>query len=230
MTGSLAALVLASACFLVIHVLPSTAARGRLVARLGEGAYRGLYSAISLVLIVWMSVAYGAVVPETVLWDLGAAGRWCGLVLMAIAFVLLIAGVGTPNPTAAGSERLLQKGVAARGIVTITRNPIMWAIAIWSAAHLLNNGDLPSLVFFGSLGLLAIAGTMLIEARKARAFPGPWKELTAVTSNVPFAALLSGRGRFSLGGLWWQAPLGLVFYAAFLHGHAWLFGVSPLPL
>ena len=52
-------LLLASAFFLLIHfVVSGTRLRDALVARVGEGAYRGAFSLASLVGILWMSHAY----------------------------------------------------------------------------------------------------------------------------------------------------------------------------
>jgi len=48
----------------------------------------------------------------------------------------------------------------------ITRHPFLWGIALWALVHLIINGDLASLILFGSLLLLAVGGTLAIDARR----------------------------------------------------------------
>lgn len=49
------------------------------------------------------------------------------------------------------------------------RHPMLSGMVLWSVAHLLVNGDLASIVLFGSLGLWAVAEMVLINRA------GPWK-------------------------------------------------------
>jgi uncharacterized membrane protein len=45
------------------------------------------------------------------------------------------------------------------------RNPMLIAVMIWAAAHLLVNGDLASLILFGGLGAWAFVDRLLVNAR-----------------------------------------------------------------
>jgi len=102
----------------------------------------------------------------------------------------------------------------------------MWGIALWAAVHLLARGDVASLLFFGGFLILALAGTALIDARKADTLGEEWARFAAVTSNVPFSAIVEGRNRFSareIGAR--RIVVGLVLYAIVLAIHPWLFGV-----
>jgi len=81
----------------------------------------------------------------------------------------------------------------ARGIVRITRHPFLWGVALWALVHLIVNGDLASFILFGSLLLLALGGTVAIDAKRRRKFAGGWAQFAQTTSSVPFAAILSGR-------------------------------------
>ena len=60
---------------------------------------------------------------------------------------------------------------------------------------------------------------------------GPtWEAFAGQTSNVPFAAILSGRQKLSLGEIgWWRILLGVVVWAALAWGHPYMFGVAALP-
>jgi uncharacterized membrane protein len=113
----------------------------------------------------------------------------------------------------------------ARGIIRVTRHPLMWGITLWGAAHLLARGDLASLVFFGGFVALAGIGTLLIDARKRASLGDDWKRFAAVTSNVPFGAIVGGRNRFVPGEIGWKRiGVGLALYALLLFAHPYLFG------
>jgi uncharacterized membrane protein len=83
----------------------------------------------------------------------------------------------------------------ARGIVRITRHPFLWGVALWALVHLIVNGDLASLIVFGSLFVLALGGTASIDAKRRRIFGEDWSRFAQTTSNVPFAAILAGRNQ-----------------------------------
>jgi uncharacterized membrane protein len=104
-------------------------------------------------------------------------------------------------------------------MLRITRHPFLWGVAIWSAFHLLANGDEASAIFFGSFLVLSLAGTSSIDAKRKRKAPEDWNRFAAVTSNVPFAAILAGRNRLSIGELmtWRQLVAIAVFLGVFLH-------------
>jgi uncharacterized membrane protein len=214
-------LLAATAAFLLTHFVASTPLRAALVKGLGEWPYRGLYSTVALATLYWMGAAY-AEAPREPLWS---GPRLLPAVVMPLAFVLAACGFGG-NPTMVGAERLLKSTEPARGIIRVTRHPIMWAIMLWAAAHVIARGDVKSLVFFGSLLLLAGVGTLAMDARK-RADPN-WARFAAVTSNVPFLAIAQGRNRIAWSEIGWVRPLaGLALYAAVLAAHPWLFGARP---
>ena len=217
-------LIVACIAFLLLHVLPSTPLRGALVARLGEGPYTGVFSLATLAAIVWMALAYRAA-AYTPLWP---GLRHLPAAVMPFSFILIACGVLTPNPTAVGAGKLLAKPEPARGIIRVTRHPVMWGIMLWAGAHILARGELKATVFFGTFLLLAAAGTLLQDARKAKVHGEDWKRFAALTSNLPFAAIARGRNRFAAGEIGLvRVAFGLLLYGGFLVAHPWLFGVRP---
>jgi uncharacterized membrane protein len=215
-------LLLATLAFLGLHVLPSTPLRATAVRAIGEKAWQGLFSIASLAGLVWMVYEYKRA-PFEGLWP---GLRLIPLAVVPLAFVLLACGVLGRNPTAAGQAGALKSEDPARGMIRITRHPVMWAIMIWAAAHLLAIGSLQAVIFFGGLLLLAAAGTVLQDARKARDLGEAWKRFAALTSNVPFVAVAQGRNRI----VWreiglWRPAAGLAAFAVLLYFHGWLFGV-----
>jgi uncharacterized membrane protein len=217
-------LILATLLFIGIHAVPATPLRAAAVRALGEAAYQGLFSLASLAALVWMTVEYGRA-PFEGLWP---GLRFVPVALLPVAFVLLACGLLARNPTLTGQSRALRREDPARGIIRVTRHPVMWAIMLWAAAHLLAIGSLQAVIFFGGLLLLAAAGTTLQDARKAAQLGEDWKRFAALTSNVPFFAVAQGRNHVVWREIgWWRPVVGLAAYAAVLWLHAWLFGVRP---
>src|SRR5512138_1929944 len=205
MTG----LVAATAAFLLTHFVTSTPLRPRLVAALGEWPYRGVYSAVAFVTLGWMIWAYAGA-PREPLWT---GFRELPRLVMPLAFILIACGYFR-NPTMVGADKLLRSEDPARGMIRITRHPIMWGVMLWAAAHVLARGDVKSLVFFGSFLLVAAIGTLSLDRRK-RANPD-WARFAAVTSHVPFVAIAQGRNRLVWLEIGWKRPLiGLAAFAAF---------------
>jgi len=217
-------LIIATLVFLGIHVLPSTPLRTLAVRALGERGYLGLFSLASLAGLAWMSMAYGRA-PFEGLWP---GLRHVPLVVVPFAFVLLACGLLSSNPTVLGQAGVLKREDSARGIIRITRHPIMWAIMLWAAAHVLAIGSLQAAIFFGGLLLLAAAGTTLQDARKAAQLGEDWRRFAARTSNAPFLAVALGRNRVAWREIGWVQPaIGLMAFIVVLTFHAWLFGVRP---
>lgn len=117
---------------------------------------------------------------------LGNRGK--GLVALALltSVVLMVIGyrgadinpVYTPMPGAGHLNNLLMFiAVYAMGVGSVKgvlgskiRHPMLTGVVIWSFAHLLVNGDLASLVLFGSLGVWAVVEMLVINRAE-----GPWQ-------------------------------------------------------
>ncbi|HXB17199.1 MAG TPA: NnrU family protein [Steroidobacteraceae bacterium] len=217
-------LIAASAYFLLIHFgVSGTRLRDGLVARLGEGPYRGMFALASVLGLVWMAYAYRHA-PAVPTWGLVLGFRPAAYLLVLIAFIFVVIGLATPSPTQVGMESTLTRGPdIARGMVRITRHPFLWGVALWALVHLIVNGDLASLVLFGSLLVLALAGTAVIDAKRRRGCGAGWTQFAAVTSNVPFAAILAGRNRLGPAvaeiGVW-RPLVAIAVYALAFYLHA----------
>jgi uncharacterized membrane protein len=104
-------------------------------------------------------------------------------------------------------------------------------VALWSLIHMAANGDLASLLFFGAMAGVSIAGTASIDAKRRRSLgPEIWDSFAQQTSIVPFLAILQGRAPWRPAALgWWRPASGAAAYALMLGGHAHIIGVSPFP-
>ena len=230
MTGSLVELLLAAVAFAGSHVLLSSApVRGPLARALGEWPFVGLYSAISLGLFVWLVGAYGDA-PLVELWAAPTVVRYVALGVMVVASVLVACGLSLTSPTGV-SLKPAAAGAPLAGIFKVTRHPVLWGIGLWAVVHVMANGDLASLILFGSLGVLALGGTVHIDRKKRTTMGGDWRAFAGATSNVPFAAIAAGRTRVSLKEIGYgRLVAGLVLYMVLLLGHEAVIGVAPLAL
>jgi uncharacterized membrane protein len=162
-----------------------------MAARWGEPVWQAFYTVVSLagfVLTVWgFSLTREAPVP---LW---VPPLWLGHVtflLMLPVFPLLIATYAPGRIQAA------------------MKHPMLLAAILWSAAHLLANGNLADVLLFGSFLVWAVADRLSMSRRVQR----PIKGMPASRVND-----------------WVAVILGLILYGVFvMWAHAWLFGVSPL--
>jgi len=229
MTGTTTHLILAMAVFLTIHVVPSSALRGRLVAMMGQGGYLAFYSILSLAGIVWVVMAFNAAEFSGLLWYQPHVMNHVAAVLILVGFILFIGGQTQPNPAAVG-QSVSPGDDPARGFMRITRHPFLVSVVLWGTAHMLVRGDYNALIFFGGFLVLAAAGTLLIDAKRRKADPDGWARYSAVTSIIPFLAILQGRNRLVVRELgWWRLVLAVVVFIGFLHLHPVIMGVDPLP-
>lgn len=226
-------LVLAAVAFLALHLVVSgSPLRGRIVARIGEAAFLGLFSLLSAGGIVWLAAAYGlarSAPDNTVWWGVTDATRHIQFALQALAFLFIVAGQLSPNPTSLKQEGALSRDDVVKGMLRITRHPFLWGVALFSVGHLVVNGDAASITLFGMLLFLAISGTFSIDAKRRAALGDAWTPFAAATSNIPFAAILTGRQPLRLSEIeLWKIAAAAAVYAALLFAHPFLFGVTAL--
>lgn len=219
-------LLLAAIFWIATHNgFAGTDIRTRLVGKIGEVGFRIAYAVTSIIAIMMLVQAWEAAVAMP-LWS---APAWLRLILAAAmlpAFLFFAAGL-LRNSTAVGGEALA--GQQARGIQRITRHPMLWSFALWALVHVIGNGDLASLIFFGTFAISAFLGMPSIDRKLAARAPEAAARLRAETSIMPFGAILAGRNRLVLGEIGWLAPLlALLGWAALLHFHARFFGVPAL--
>jgi uncharacterized membrane protein len=214
----------ATIAFLATHFISSTPLRPALARAIGERGYIVAYSLVAFATLGWMIWAYNRA-PTEALWP---GLRLLPAILMPFALVLVACGLLSRNPTAVGQARALQAAEPARGIIRVTRHPMMWGFILWAASHILARGDLKSTVFFGGFLVLAALGALLIDRRKEKALGEDWQRFAKVTSYFPFLAIAQGRNRFDAKEIGWRNPaIGLALYALLFWLHPMLFGARP---
>jgi len=213
MIDTLWGLALALAVFFGVHLVPGVPGlRKALKSSLGDKAYRGIFSVISIGGLVWIVLAHMDA-PYVELW---AAPNWTRLIpLVVLPFAILLTVCAQKN---------------CDGIKAVTRHPMLWSVVLWALPHIPPNGDAASLMLFGTFALFALIDQPLADARLRREEPERWREIAGSTSAIPFAAAIAGRAkpRFSEIG-YRRIGIALVLYVVILFGHEYVIGLSPMP-
>ncbi len=220
-------LIAATIVFVGMHFLFSDPhLRPSLVARVGERLFSGLYSLIAGAALVWMIWAF-ARSPVIPLSGFDAMPNWIALPVVALAILLIVCGNSQYNPTAVARHVDPALADPAPGILKITRHPVMWGIGLFAAVHLLVNFHLTALIFFGGITLLALLGTLRLDAKHRWRDPDGFARFTAATSNLPFHAILSGRQSLgaAIGGIGGaRIAIAAGLFLGLLAAHPWIAG------
>jgi len=167
-------MILGLILFLGVHTLTTQRElRGACIKALGEGGYKIGYSLASvagLVLIVWGFGQYRAagMIP---VWEPPTAMKHITVALMLPAVILVVASY-------------------LRGRIYATlKHPMLAGVKLWAAAHLLANGDLGSIILFGSFLAWAVFDRISLKRRSDAGGPpipvgGPTNDLIAVAVGV----------------------------------------------
>jgi uncharacterized membrane protein len=184
--------------FLGLHLLPTVPdVRDGLRYRLGAGVYKAVFSILSIIGFIVIILGYHKMQlhlggKNPILWSPPVWTRHIALLLMLPAMILLVAS-----------------NVPSR-IRTAVKHPMLVAIKLWALSHLLANGDLASLVLFGSFLAYAVYDRISVKSRGALGPLGDKQPSSAINDVIVVVA-------------------GVALYAAMLLGlHQWLIGVSPL--
>ena len=167
-------MILGLVLFLGVHVLTTQRAlRARLIARIGEGGYKGGYALVALLglaLIVWGFADYRATGWIDV-WFPPTALKHITVALMLPAVILVVASY-------------------IRGrIYTTLKHPMLAGVKLWAAAHLIANGDLGSMILFGAFLAWAVFDRISLKRRADAGAPpipvgGIGNDLIAVAVGV----------------------------------------------
>lgn len=187
--------LIAAIAFVGTHFLLSHPLRAPLVARIGERGFLLLYSLVAFATIGWLVVAFRAAPMEALWWPVGD-GIWAvATAVMLVASILLMGSLlGNPALPTGGAAAAVPD--AARGVFAVTRHPMMWSFALWSAAHLMVMPYAANAVLVAAIALLALVGAAMQDRKKERLQPDSWRAWEARTSYWPFAAIAQGRAAF----------------------------------
>ena len=222
---TLTMLAVMSILFALTHMgLSHDPLRSGMINKLGKSGFNIIYYLASFTTFggaAWLFVELRGTGPQ--LWLTPAWLYPVIYLLTLLAFVLLVLSVATPSPTG-----MMPAKMEPRGVLRITRHPMNMGFSCFCLAHLIANGHLGDVVFFGSLFVVGFVGAFHQDRRKAREGGDDFKAFQEQTSIIPFAAVISGRTRLEakefsvllLGGA-------VVGFVAFLFLHGRLFGATP---
>ncbi|MGH7948840.1 MAG: NnrU family protein [Candidatus Binataceae bacterium] len=215
--------------FVGAHLLvTSSYVRPRLVASMGEQRYRGLFSLLAFATLIPLVVVFAYNKHAgPLLWSLRQieAIRWLAWIFMIASLVLLVAGLMTPSPAAVGAPA----DARARGVLKLTRHPSFVAFALFGIAHMLMNGFLGDVLFFGSFTALGILGGWHQDARKLVTLGESYRRFVEETSFFPGLALIRGAQHWESADTPWTAlGASAVLTIVMVLLHPMLFGGSPL--
>jgi len=175
----------------VVHFIPAIAAnlKKNLVNRFGEYPYKGVFTLIMLVSIYLMISGWKSANPELVYYVPPEWGGYAAALLILIGFILFLA----PYP--------------ANNFRRMMRHPQLIGMAFWGVGHLVSNGEVRSVIFFGGLTAWALIEMFLINRRD-----GEWIKPARVSGKKDFALVL----------------FAALVYLTFLYTHHMLFGGTQL--
>jgi uncharacterized membrane protein len=171
--------------FAATHIgLSSMPFRERLVARLGENPFRGVYSLISFaffVPLIWVYFTNKHAGPS--LWTIptGIPLLLVMYVGMAVAFTLVIGSLARPSPGA-----VIPGGATPHGVQRITRHPLFMGLALFGLLHLLPNGSAADIAFFGGFPVFSLIGGWHQDQRKLAEGPASYRSFYQSTPFLPF--------------------------------------------
>ena len=190
-------LILGIVIFLGVHLVPTSPdLKAGLTERFGATAYKVAFGVLSFAGLVLIVMGYHKLqlMPDknVVLWDPPAFTSHIAVALMLPAMIFLVAYL-----------------VPSR-IRTAVKHPMLIAIKTWALAHLIANGDLASLILFGSFLAYAVYDRITLKRRITTApvnviAPSPINDVIVVMGGIALFAFIL---------LW---------------AHHYLIGVAPIP-
>ena len=141
--------------FFSIHMLPFYPEyRAQLIEKIdtdtidGEGMYKIIFSVISLLGLVFIGIGKGSMGFAS-LWDIPAFFRYISVIVILLSFILIVAAY-LPN-----------------NIKRYVPHPMLTGVIIWGVTHLIINGDVASIILFGSFVVYSVVAIKLTNRRES---------------------------------------------------------------
>lgn len=221
MDGTIITLIAANIAFVGTHFAMSHPLRAPLVKTLGPGGFTAAYTLVSFATLGWVAFAFKAAPPA----DLPGSGDagWIIASLLTLVAMVLLAGSFIGNPALPTPMADAQARAEPKGVFMVTRHPMMWAIGLWAASHIILFWSLRTLVTAAAMGVLALVGAKLQDAKKEALMGAAWQEWESKTSYWPRWGKLPRVGAVPLigGTVLWLAGSWLHVLVAGIPAGAW---------
>jgi uncharacterized membrane protein len=142
--------ILGLVVFLGAHVFTSMRGqRAALIARIGEGPYKGLFSVVAIIGVVLLGYGFARYRAEGLI-PIWYPPPWTRHIVVALMWPASIAVVAAYIPG---------------DIKRVLKHPMLVGVKLWAIAHLCANGDLGGIILFGSVLLWAGYDRMTLKRR-----------------------------------------------------------------
>lgn len=180
-------LVLGLVIFFAVHAIPAMSLRDSLIEKFGFQAYRGLFALGSI--IGFALIIYGKGYAEFIsVWSPPAFTRHITMLFLLIAMLML--GISlVPN-----------------NLRRFIRHPMLLSVAFWGTGHLISNGDLASIILFGSFLAFSIQ-KMISQSRR-----GPFEPPEKVAFAWNAGAVVGGVAVYGLAVKFHQSIAGIPLF------------------
>ncbi len=167
-------LILGVGLFVFLHLIPCVPPlRNVLAGSFGESRYKILFALLTVASIVLIVQGFGAAPFEPV-YQPAIWGRTVAIAAVPLAFVLF---------AAANMPTHIRK---------VVRHPMLAGLFLWAIAHLAANGDMRSVILFGTFGVYAVVATLSAVARGKN--PDPTKPARFMMDAIAVVAGLAAAG------------------------------------
>jgi uncharacterized membrane protein len=146
----LAIMIIGLAAFLGAHTLAALRPqRAAVIARVGAGPYRGLFALVSLIGIILIGYGFARYRAAGYI-EIWTPPRWTRHATAALVWPSIIFIVAAYVPGE---------------IKRVLKHPMLVGVKLWAVAHLLSNGDLGSIILFGSVLAWAVYDRIALKQR-----------------------------------------------------------------
>lgn len=183
MNGAIITLIAANIAFVGTHFAMSHPLRAPLIKALGAGGFQIAYIVVSFATLAWVYFAFIAAPPA----DLAGSGDpgWIIATALTLPAMILLAGSFMGNPALPTPMAEAQARAEPRGVFRVTRHPMMWAIGLWAASHLILFWSTRTMVTALAMGVLALVGAKLQDAKKESLMGEAWGQWESKTNYWP---------------------------------------------
>ena len=196
----LAILILGLILFIGAHVfITLRAQRDALIRTIGPSAYKGLFALVAIAGVVLIGWGYGTYRASDwiAIWD---PSSWTRHITVLLMWPATIAFVATYVPG---------------DIKRVLKHPTLVAVKLWAVAHLISNGDLGSIILFGSLLAWAVYDRITL---KHRTDPGGPQIPVGGRRNDIIAIIVGTLVYLALGFLFHPLVIGVPAFGTPAHG------------
>ena len=116
--------------------------------KMGYGPYMGLYSLLTIAGFVLIIYGYGAMRPSAVIWVPPVWLKHVNMLFQLLALPIIVAAY-----------------MPAGHIKKTLKHPMLVAVKLWALGHLLANGELNSIILFGSFLAYGVIDRIAVKKR-----------------------------------------------------------------